>query len=110
MVVWVLLAVAAVLAVVLLAASIRLVRQFERGVVFRFERVFSRTRPHGLTLIVPFADRMRKINMQTPARLRQNGNDAPASSPPTATPVIARLEAAADLQTAQLGKPAGVRR
>jgi len=61
---WMLLVMAVGLAVVWFAASARVVRQFERGVVFRFGRVFPQTRAPGLTLIIPFADRMQKVNMQ----------------------------------------------
>src|SRR6478672_6190726 len=44
--------------------NIRVVKQFERGVVFRFGRVQSRVRPPGLTMLVPFADRLQKVNLQ----------------------------------------------
>jgi regulator of protease activity HflC (stomatin/prohibitin superfamily) len=40
------------------------VRQYERGVVFRFGRVRPDLRGPGLALIVPFADRLQKVNMQ----------------------------------------------
>jgi regulator of protease activity HflC (stomatin/prohibitin superfamily) len=46
------------------ATTIRVVRQFERGVVFRFGRVRSRVRGPGLTWLVPVADRLEKVNMQ----------------------------------------------
>jgi regulator of protease activity HflC (stomatin/prohibitin superfamily) len=46
------------------AASLRVVKQFERGVVFRFGRVESQTRAPGLNFLLPFADRMQKVNMQ----------------------------------------------
>jgi regulator of protease activity HflC (stomatin/prohibitin superfamily) len=62
-IVWVLIATVAV-ALVLLRSSIRIVSQFERGVVFRFGRVQRETRGPGLALIAPIADRMRKVNMQ----------------------------------------------
>ena len=44
--------------------NIRVIKQFERGVVFRFGRVQSRVRPPGLTMLVPFADRLQKVNLQ----------------------------------------------
>src|SRR5258708_22571108 len=44
--------------------NIRVVKQFERGVVFRFGRVQSGVRQPGLTMLVPFADRLQKVNMQ----------------------------------------------
>jgi len=46
------------------AAGLRVVRQFERGVVFRLGRVQSAVRQPGLTRITPIVDRLRKVNMQ----------------------------------------------
>ena len=46
------------------AASVRVVQQYERGIVFRFGRVRPETRGPGLALIAPIADRMHKVNMQ----------------------------------------------
>ncbi|MDN4520367.1 slipin family protein [Mycolicibacterium austroafricanum] len=48
----------------LLGASVRVIQQFERGVVYRFGKVQSRVREPGLTLLVPIADRLQKVNMQ----------------------------------------------
>jgi regulator of protease activity HflC (stomatin/prohibitin superfamily) len=45
-------------------ASIRIIQQFERGVVFRFGRVLSTPRQPGLTVIVPIVDRLQKVNLQ----------------------------------------------
>ena len=47
-----------------LTTNIRVVRQFERGVVFRFGRVQQGVRGPGLTMLIPVADRMQKLNMQ----------------------------------------------
>ncbi len=47
-----------------LASSVRVVKQYERGLVYRFGRVRSRVQEPGLTLLVPFADRLQKVNMQ----------------------------------------------
>jgi regulator of protease activity HflC (stomatin/prohibitin superfamily) len=44
--------------------NIRVVKQFERGVVYRFGRVQSRVREPGLTMLVPIVDRLQKVNMQ----------------------------------------------
>ncbi|PRY47465.1 SPFH domain-containing protein [Geodermatophilus tzadiensis] len=49
---------------VLAGASVRVVTQFERGVVLRFGRLHGDPRPPGLALIAPGADRLRKVNMQ----------------------------------------------
>lgn len=47
------------------ALSIRLVQQYQRGIVFRFGRVLTPVREPGLRLIVPVADRMVRVSMQT---------------------------------------------
>jgi regulator of protease activity HflC (stomatin/prohibitin superfamily) len=52
------------LGVLCLGASVRVVQQFERGVVFRFGRVQSSIREPGLMLLMPIADRLHKVNMQ----------------------------------------------
>ncbi|MEU3981089.1 slipin family protein [Streptomyces sp. NPDC026672] len=49
---------------VYLTAAARVVKQYERGVVFRLGRVSGGPRPPGFTLVVPGVDRMRKVNMQ----------------------------------------------
>jgi regulator of protease activity HflC (stomatin/prohibitin superfamily) len=56
-------AAAAVLVVVGLL-SLRLVQQYERGIVFRFGRVREDVRRPGLNLIVTIADRMTKVSTQ----------------------------------------------
>jgi regulator of protease activity HflC (stomatin/prohibitin superfamily) len=62
-VLWIVIAVVLGLAVVL-AASARVVKQFERGVLFHFGRVSAQIRGPGLTFIVPGVDRLQKVNMQ----------------------------------------------
>jgi regulator of protease activity HflC (stomatin/prohibitin superfamily) len=52
------------LGAVLGSAGARVVKQYERGLVFRFGRVHGEPRGPGLTGIIPIADRMRKVNMQ----------------------------------------------
>ncbi|MEV0163356.1 slipin family protein [Nonomuraea fuscirosea] len=52
------------LGAIVLGASVRVIKQFERGVVLRFGKVRSETRGPGLALIAPFADRLHKVNMQ----------------------------------------------
>ncbi|WP_029109704.1 SPFH domain-containing protein [Mycobacterium sp. URHD0025] len=44
--------------------NLRVVRQYERGVVFRFGRVREDVRQPGLTMLIPVADRLQKVNMQ----------------------------------------------
>ncbi|MGW4401757.1 slipin family protein [Amycolatopsis nivea] len=47
-----------------LASAVRVVKQYERGLVFRFGRVRPEVRDPGLALLLPIADRMQKVNMQ----------------------------------------------
>jgi regulator of protease activity HflC (stomatin/prohibitin superfamily) len=46
------------------AVNIRVIKQYERGVVFRFGRLQSAVRGPGLTMLIPLADRLQKVNMQ----------------------------------------------
>ncbi len=46
------------------AVSVRVVKQYERGVVFRFGRVRPEIQGPGLALLMPIADRMQKVSMQ----------------------------------------------
>ncbi|MFD6531381.1 slipin family protein [Streptomyces sp. NPDC060184] len=45
-------------------AGVRVVRQYERGVVLRLGRLRNEIRGPGLTMIVPGVDRLRKVNLQ----------------------------------------------
>ena len=51
------------LVIVLVALSIRVVTQYQKGVVFRLGRVHRVAEP-GLTLIVPIIDQMRKVSLR----------------------------------------------
>ncbi|MER7893153.1 SPFH domain-containing protein [Micromonospora sp. NPDC094482] len=51
--------------VLVLALSVRMVQQYQRGIVFRFGRVLEHVRQPGLQLIVPIADRLVRVSMQT---------------------------------------------
>jgi regulator of protease activity HflC (stomatin/prohibitin superfamily) len=55
-----------------LTSSIRIVQQYEHGIVFRFGQVRrgdrlrpGAVRPPGLTVIIPIVERMQKVNRQT---------------------------------------------
>jgi regulator of protease activity HflC (stomatin/prohibitin superfamily) len=54
----------AAVGVLWLGLGFRVVRQFERGVVFRFGRVLDVVRQPGLTWLWPGVDRIRKVNLQ----------------------------------------------
>jgi regulator of protease activity HflC (stomatin/prohibitin superfamily) len=51
-----------------LFGGVRVVNQVERGIVFRFGRALKRVRKPGLAILIPFADRMRKVNIQVVTR------------------------------------------
>jgi regulator of protease activity HflC (stomatin/prohibitin superfamily) len=44
--------------------SIRVVQQYEKGIIYRFGRVLPEVRGPGLHIIRPIGDRMQKVNMQ----------------------------------------------
>ena len=46
------------------SASVRVIKQYERGLVFRFGKVRPQLREPGLAFISPVADRLQKVNMQ----------------------------------------------
>jgi regulator of protease activity HflC (stomatin/prohibitin superfamily) len=48
----------------LVGRSLRVVQQYERGLIFRFGKVLPETRGPGLTIIRPIGDRLQKVNMQ----------------------------------------------
>ncbi|MDN5859198.1 MAG: slipin family protein [Pseudonocardia sp.] len=55
---------AVAIGLLVLSSSVRIITQFERGVVLRFGRLLSATRGPGITLIAPFVDRLYKVNTQ----------------------------------------------
>jgi regulator of protease activity HflC (stomatin/prohibitin superfamily) len=44
--------------------SLRVVQQYERGLIFRFGKVLPETKGPGLTIIRPIGDKLQKVNMQ----------------------------------------------
>jgi regulator of protease activity HflC (stomatin/prohibitin superfamily) len=57
-------AVIALLIVILLAASIRILREYERGVIFRLGRLIAQKGP-GLILLIPIVDQMVRVDLRT---------------------------------------------
>ncbi len=53
-----------VVILIVLAASIRIVQEYERGVIFRLGRVIAGAKGPGLFFIIPIIDRMVKVNLQ----------------------------------------------
>ena len=58
------LAVMALTGLVLAGASVRILREYERGVVFRLGRVIDQKGP-GLILLIPIVDRMVRVSLRT---------------------------------------------
>lgn len=58
---WMIIVIVAIVLLMLLPAAIKVVYQYEAGVVFRLGRL-ERTRTPGLRFIIPFIDRMRKVD------------------------------------------------
>jgi regulator of protease activity HflC (stomatin/prohibitin superfamily) len=52
------------LALITAARSIRVVQQYEKGIIYRFGRVLPEVRGPGLALLRPVGDRLQKVNMQ----------------------------------------------
>jgi regulator of protease activity HflC (stomatin/prohibitin superfamily) len=57
-------AIAAAVVFLLLSASVRIVNEYERGVIFRLGRVIGAKGP-GLFFIIPIVDRMVKVSLRT---------------------------------------------
>ncbi|HEX6209010.1 MAG TPA: SPFH domain-containing protein [Actinomycetota bacterium] len=51
--------------VLLIIAAIRIVQEYERGVIFRLGRVLPAPKGPGLFFIIPIIDRVVKVNLQT---------------------------------------------
>ena len=60
----VLLGVLVVVVLTIIVFGLRIVQEYERGIVFRLGRVQSRVKGPGLNVIIPIIDRMVKVNMQ----------------------------------------------
>src|SRR5919199_555892 len=58
--------IAAVLFIIfILASAVRIVNEYERGVIFRLGRVQGAAKGPGLTFLIPIVDRMVKIDLRT---------------------------------------------
>jgi regulator of protease activity HflC (stomatin/prohibitin superfamily) len=56
---------ALVLLVLLIGSAVRIVKEYERGVIFRLGRVLGGAKGPGLFFIIPILDHMVKVNLQT---------------------------------------------
>jgi regulator of protease activity HflC (stomatin/prohibitin superfamily) len=57
-------AVIAVLLLIVLASSVRILREYERGVIFRLGRMIAQKGP-GLILLIPIVDQMVRVDLRT---------------------------------------------
>ena len=53
-----------VVAVIGVSSSMRVIKQYEQGLIFRFGRVQPGVRSPGLAVLIPVADKLQKVNMQ----------------------------------------------
>jgi regulator of protease activity HflC (stomatin/prohibitin superfamily) len=56
---------AVLLVAFILASAVRIVNEYERGVIFRLGRVQGRAKGPGLFFLIPIVDRMVKIDLRT---------------------------------------------
>lgn len=54
-----------VIVLIIIAKGVRIINQYERGVVFRLGKVQGGVKEPGLRLIIPIIDRMRKVALRT---------------------------------------------
>lgn len=85
---WILAGVIIVFVLLVLISSIKVVQEYERGVVFRLGRLAG-VRGPGLILLVPFVERMQKIDLRTVTM------DIPAQEVITRDNVTVRVNAVA---------------
>src|SRR5215203_720750 len=55
----------AIVAVSLLLSAVKIVKEYERGVIFRLGRVQGGPKGPGLFILLPFIDRMVKVDLRT---------------------------------------------
>lgn len=53
-----------IVVLILVIGGVRIINQYERGVVFRLGRVRKQVKQPGLRIIIPAVDQMRKVSMQ----------------------------------------------
>src|ERR687893_2156814 len=54
----------AIFLLILLASSVRILREYERGVIFRLGRLIAQKGP-GLILLIPIVDQMVRVDLRT---------------------------------------------
>ena len=54
-----------VVVIILLALAIKILKEYERGVIFRLGRVLGKPKGPGLIILIPIIDRMVKVSLRT---------------------------------------------
>jgi regulator of protease activity HflC (stomatin/prohibitin superfamily) len=54
-----------VIIIIILITSVKIINQYERGVVFRLGKVKAQIKEPGLRFIIPLVDQMRKVSLRT---------------------------------------------
>ena len=54
-----------VVVIIFLAMAIKILKEYERGVIFRLGRVLGRPKGPGLIILIPIIDRMVKVSLRT---------------------------------------------
>ena len=54
-----------VILLVILFATVKVAREYERGVIFRLGRLLPQPKGPGLFLLIPVIDRMEKVDLRT---------------------------------------------
>jgi len=54
-----------IILVIILSSSIKIIKQYERGVIFRLGKLRKEIREPGICFIIPIVDNLRKIGMRT---------------------------------------------
>ena len=85
---WILVGVVVVFLLLVLLSSVKIVQEYERGVVFRLGRLVGARGP-GLILLIPFIERMQKMDLRTVTM------DIPAQEVITRDNVTVRVNAVA---------------
>ncbi len=85
---WILVGVVVVFLLLVLISAVKIVQEYERGVVFRLGRLVGARGP-GLILLIPFIERMQKIDLRTVTM------DIPAQEVITRDNVTVRVNAVA---------------
>jgi regulator of protease activity HflC (stomatin/prohibitin superfamily) len=76
---WIVVIILIVIAVVAVLAGVRIVKQYELGVLFRLGRVLG-TRQPGLRFIIPFVDVLPRVSLRIVTMPIQSQGSSPATT------------------------------